>query len=104
MADKITRTVYTYKVSLIEMVKTEEGYSCQVTGIGVHKGTSCTKKEMRTALKAAGVHVKPGATMEIEIIGKTLYSMPWEQFESLATAEEVVAEPTLVEEPTENEE
>ena len=98
MADKITRTVNTYQVSLIEMVKTEEGYSCQVTGLGVHKGTSCTKKDMRTALKAAGVHVKPGATMEAEVIGKTMYSMPWEQFESLATAEEVVAESTETEE------
>ena len=98
MADKITRTVNSYKVSLIEMVKTDEGYSCQVTGLGLHKGTSCTKKDMRTALKAAGVHVKPGATMEAEIIGKTMYSMPWEQFESLATEEKAAVESTETEE------
>lgn len=97
MADKITRTVNTYQVSLIEMKKGEEGYECLVTGLGVHKGTSCTKKDMRAALKAAGVHVKPGATMESEIIGKTMYSMPWEQFESMATAEEITAEPTEAE-------
>lgn len=97
MASMVTRTVNTYHVRLFEAVKTETGYDMVVAGVGQYQGTSCTKKDMRDALKRAGVHVKPGAYMDAEIIGKTVYSVPWEKFLEIAEAQEVAVKPAEAE-------
>ena len=80
MAQMFTRTINTYKATAYTIKWVNGQPTADELGSAIYVGAHESKTDARAALKAAGIPVKRGMEVVIDIVDSTVWGMSVEEF------------------------